>query len=61
MTDSWLAGSEGGRGLAQRGGEAGQGARPAATLWVAFDPGHGRQADSCLASEFGRRQAMLAA
>jgi hypothetical protein len=61
MAGWWLAGCEDGRGLAQRGGQAGQGAGPAATLHVPFKPGHGGQAGPSPSSEFGRGQAVLVA
>jgi hypothetical protein len=61
MAGRWLAGGEGGGGLAQRGGQPGQGACAAAVLALAFEPGHGGQADPGFAGEFGWGQAVLAA
>jgi hypothetical protein len=61
MAGWWLAGYQGGGGLAQRGGEAGEGACAAGTPGLAFEPDHGRTADPGLARELGCGQAVLAA
>ena len=52
---------EDGSPLAESGGEAGQGAGPAGGLGRAFQPGHGREADSGLSGELFLGQAVLAA
>jgi hypothetical protein len=53
MAGRWLAGGKGGRWLAQRGGQPGQGACAASALALAFELGHGGQADVGFAGEFG--------